>query len=69
MSSCLLCIHVAMLEKRQISVRSVLSMKTRQALMEKKKAIKCIKYIQAGRNSYEGLLNDMCEISAVTKFS
>ena len=48
-------------------MRSVLATKTRQALTEKN--IKRTKHIQARRNSSEGLPNEMCEISAVTKFS
>ena len=48
-------------------MRSVLATKTRQALTENN--IKCTKHIRARRNSSEGLLNDMCEISAVTKRS
>ena len=46
---------------------SVLATKMRQVLMESN--IKHTKHIRARRNSYEGLPNDMCKISAVTKFS
>ena len=48
-------------------MRSVVATKTRQALTENN--IKRTKHIQARRNSSEGLPNEMCEISAVTKFS
>ena len=48
-------------------MRSVVATKTRQVLTENN--IKRTKHIQARRNSSEGLLNEMCEISAVTKFS
>ena len=45
-------------------MRSVLATKTEQAVTESN--IKRTKHIQARRNSSKGLLNDMCEISAVT---
>ena len=48
-------------------MRSVVATKTRQVLTENN--IKHTKHIQARRNSSEGLPNEMCEISAVTKFS
>ena len=58
---------IAMLSRRPI-LRSVLAMKTRQALMENN--IKRTKHIRARRRkSSKGLLNNMCEISALTKFS
>ena len=57
---------IAMLGRRLI-LRSVLATKTRQVLTENN--IKRTKHIQARRNSSKELLNDMCKISAVTKFS
>ena len=57
---------IAMLGRRPI-LRSVLATKTRQALTENN--ITRTKHIRARRNISEGLPNDMCEISAVTKFS
>ena len=59
-------ICIAMQGRRPI-LRSVLATKMKQALMENN--IKRKKHIRARRNSSEGLPNDMCEISAVTKFS
>ena len=59
-------ICMAMLGRRPI-LRSELATKTRQAQTEN--TIKRTKHIRARRNSSEQLPNDMCEISAVTKFS
>ena len=59
-------ICIVMLGRRPI-LHSVLITKTRQALTENN--TKRTKHIQARRNSSKGLPNDMCKISAVTKFS
>ena len=59
-------ICLGMLQKRLI-LRSVLATKMRQASTENN--IKHTKHIRAIRNSAEGLPNNVCEISALTKVS
>ena len=59
-------ICIAMLGRRPI-LRSELATKTRKVLTEN--TIKRTKHIWVRRNGSERLPNDVCEISAVTKFS